>query len=265
MQRPSSSTAAMVGVDRSMTHPETTGAGETPLPQRTTTAAGSDHERPVPAADERADTAARARPLDRRAATRMASGAGRRDDGGAHDPARLIAREPKHVRARQVLAELIAQKGDLEGAISELSLRTRDRAGRRAEPVCAGRAVRRARQVRSGGVRSQARGEARRPRPGRAGAARSLFCKRARWREAIEPLRAAVAADPQHAAAHYHLGDAYNAVDDLPAALGAYERAAQLEPTNARPLLRIGVVLDRLGRNAEAAAAYRRARAAQGR
>ena len=90
-----------------------------------------------------------------------------------------------------------------------------------------------------------------------------LFCKRARWREAIEPLRAAVAADPQHPAAHYHLGDAYNAVDDLPAALAAYERAAQLEPTNARPLLRIGVVLDRLGRNAEAAAAYRRARAAQ--
>jgi len=92
-----------------------------------------------------------------------------------------------------------------------------------------------------------------------------LFCKRARWREAIEPLRAAVAADPQHAAAHYHLGDAYNAVDDLPSALSAYERAAQLEPTNARPLLRIGVVLDRLGRNAEAAAAYRRARVAQGR
>ena len=92
-----------------------------------------------------------------------------------------------------------------------------------------------------------------------------LFCKRARWREAIEPLRAAIAADPQHAAAHYHLGDAYNAVDDLPAALGAYERAAQLEPGNARPLMRIGVVLDRLGRNTEAAAAYRRARAAQGR
>jgi Flp pilus assembly protein TadD len=54
-------------------------------------------------------------------------------------------------------------------------------------------------------------------------------------------------------------------VDDLPAALGAYERAAQLEPGNARPLMRIGVVLDRMGRNVEAAAAYRRARAAQGR
>ena len=38
-----------------------------------------------------------------------------------------------------------------------------------------------------------------------------LFCKRARWREAIEPLRAAISADPKHAAAHYHLGDAYNA------------------------------------------------------
>ena len=92
-----------------------------------------------------------------------------------------------------------------------------------------------------------------------------LFCKRARWREAIDPLRAAVAADPHHAAGPFPLGDADNAVDDLPAALGAYERAALLEPTNARPLLRIGVVLDRLGRNTEAAAAYRRARAAQGR
>ena len=52
---------------------------------------------------------------------------------------------------------------------------------------------------------------------------------------------------------------------DLPAALSAYEAAAQLEPSNERPLMRMGVVLDRLGRPAEAAAAYRRARAAQGR
>ena len=89
-----------------------------------------------------------------------------------------------------------------------------------------------------------------------------LFCKRARWREAIEPLRAAIAADPQHAAAHYHLGDAYNAVDDLPPRSGRTSgRAAGADQR--RPLKRIGVVLDRLGRPREAAAAYRRARAAQ--
>ena len=58
-----------------------------------------------------------------------------------------------------------------------------------------------------------------------------LFCKRARWREAIEPLRAASRPIPQHAAAHYHLGDAYNSIDDLPAALASYETAAQLQPT----------------------------------
>ena len=60
MQRPSSSTAADVGVDRSMTHPETTGAGETPVPQRMAAAADTDHERPVPTADERVDAPPRA-------------------------------------------------------------------------------------------------------------------------------------------------------------------------------------------------------------
>jgi tetratricopeptide (TPR) repeat protein len=90
-----------------------------------------------------------------------------------------------------------------------------------------------------------------------------LFCKRARWREAIDPLRAAIAADPHNAAAHYHLGDAYNSIDELPEALRAYEAAATLEPTNDRALKRIGVVLDRMGRPKEAEAAYQRARAAQ--
>jgi tetratricopeptide (TPR) repeat protein len=90
-----------------------------------------------------------------------------------------------------------------------------------------------------------------------------LFCKRARWREAIEPLRAAVELDPQLASAQYYLGEAYNSIDDLPAALTAYEKAASLEPKNLRALKGIGVVLDRLGRPAEAAAAYQRAREAQ--
>jgi protein O-GlcNAc transferase len=90
-----------------------------------------------------------------------------------------------------------------------------------------------------------------------------LFCKRARWRDAIVPLRDAVEREPQLAAAHYYLGEAYNSIDDLPAALSAYEKAAALEPKHLRALKGIGVVLDRLGRPAEAAAAYQRAREAQ--
>jgi tetratricopeptide (TPR) repeat protein len=90
-----------------------------------------------------------------------------------------------------------------------------------------------------------------------------LFCKRARWREAIEPLRAAVASDPGCVAAHYYLGEAYNSIDDLPNALGAYRSAAALEPTHQRALKAIGIVLDRMGRPDEAAAAYQRAREAQ--
>jgi tetratricopeptide (TPR) repeat protein len=90
-----------------------------------------------------------------------------------------------------------------------------------------------------------------------------LFCKRARWREAIEPLRAAVAAAPDRVAAHYYLGDAYNSIDELPSALGAYEAAAALDPTHHRALKAIGVVLDRLRRPNDAALAYQRAREAQ--
>jgi Tfp pilus assembly protein PilF len=248
-----------------MTHPETTGAGDTPASQRTNTAAGADHERPVPSADERGDASPRAeRMTDAMQQARQLAQVGEMTAALTILRA-LIAREPKQVRARQVMSELLAQKGDLEGAIAELT-RALEIAPDDVQNLCARAALFIARAK-----YDQAEADLKRAvkladrNPDVQVQLGVLFCKRARWREAIEPLRAAVAADSQHAAAHYHLGDAYNAVDDLPAALGAYERAAQLEPTNARPLLRIGVVLDRLGRNAEAAQAYRRARAAQGR
>ena len=47
-----------------------------------------------------------------------------------------------------------------------------------------------------------------------------LHCRRARWREAIEPLRRAVELDPLVVAPHYHLGEAYNHVDQLDAEIG---------------------------------------------
>lgn len=90
-----------------------------------------------------------------------------------------------------------------------------------------------------------------------------LACRRARWKDAIEPLQQGIAAAPEHAQAHYYVGEALNHADRLEEARAAYERAAALDPENWRALKGIGIVLDRLGRSAEAAGWYRRARDAQ--
>src|SRR5471030_284473 len=87
--------------------------------------------------------------------------------------------------------------------------------------------------------------------------------RRARWREAIEPLQRALTLDPSLVAAHYQLGEAFNATDQLPLALESYEAAARLQPDHFRALKGIGVVLDRLGKPVEATAAYQRAREVQ--
>ena len=235
-------------------------AGGTPASITTTTTGMQDHERPVPSSDERLD-----RP-DRDVVQHARQLAQIGEMTAALTTLRaLIAREPKHVRARQLLAELLAHKGDVENAIVETT-RALELAPDDVPNLCL-----RAALCTSRAKYDQAETDLKRAaklagfNPDVQVQLGVLFCKRARWKEAIEPLRAAIASDPKHAAAHYHLGDAYNSVDDLQAALSAYEAAAQLEPQNERPLMRIGVVLDRLGRPAEAAAAYRRARAAQGR
>lgn len=90
-----------------------------------------------------------------------------------------------------------------------------------------------------------------------------LNCRRAKWKDAIEPLRKGLAGAPDHAQAHYYIGEALNKSDRLEEARAAYERAAQLDSENWRALKGVGVVLDRLGRSAEAASWYRRARDAQ--
>jgi len=90
-----------------------------------------------------------------------------------------------------------------------------------------------------------------------------LACRRARWKDAIAPLRLATGRLPDHAMAHYHLGEALNQCDDLAGALAAYERAAELDPTHWRALKGVGIVYDRLGRPEAAAPFYRRARDAQ--
>jgi Tfp pilus assembly protein PilF len=91
----------------------------------------------------------------------------------------------------------------------------------------------------------------------------TLFCKKARWREAIAPLERAAELAPQNAAGHYYLGEAYNQTDQLKLAMAAYEEAVKLQPGNWRALKGVGIVLDKLGRPAEATVAYQRAREAQ--
>jgi Flp pilus assembly protein TadD len=90
-----------------------------------------------------------------------------------------------------------------------------------------------------------------------------LACRRAKWRDAVEPLEKVVRLDSRSGQAHFYLGEALNKLDRLPDAFAAYERSAELEPENWRALKGVGIVLDRMGRPADAAAYYRRARDAQ--
>jgi Flp pilus assembly protein TadD len=89
------------------------------------------------------------------------------------------------------------------------------------------------------------------------------LCRTARWRAAIEPLRRATELDAANAMAFYYLGDAHNHTDSLSAALEAFESASRLQPDHWRALKGVGIVLDRMRRPQEAAAAYQRAREAQ--
>lgn len=90
-----------------------------------------------------------------------------------------------------------------------------------------------------------------------------IACRRAKWKDAVAPLRTAAERLPDHAGAHYHLGEALNKCDDLAGALVAYQRAAELDPTHWRALKGVGIVYDRLGKPEQAAPFYRRARDAQ--
>jgi Flp pilus assembly protein TadD len=86
------------------------------------------------------------------------------------------------------------------------------------------------------------------------------LCRKARWRDAIEPLKRATELAPNGGLAFYYLGDAYNHIDQLPVALLAFEAASRLMTDNWRALKGVGIVLDRMRRPQEAAAAYQKAR-----
>ena len=87
--------------------------------------------------------------------------------------------------------------------------------------------------------------------------------RRGRWREALEPLRQAIALDPTHATGWYHLGEAANQSEQLTESVEAFRRAIALVPGMWRAHKGLGNVLDRMGRVQEAATAHRAARAMQ--
>jgi Flp pilus assembly protein TadD len=176
-------------------------------------------------------------------------------DSAEHPEPQRVSEE---VRAAEPLARLDAELEELDRALTQ-------------EPDNVSLLCARAALLLSGGLRyEQAESDLRRASKLDDGNAEVLtnlgilFCKRGRWREAVEPLRRAAEMDhPSRAAAHYYLGDAFNHMDELRDALAAYEAAVRLQPGHWRALKGVGIVLDRMGRPNEAAVAYQRAREAQ--
>src|SRR5260221_72701 len=178
-------------------------------------------ELPLSAADDRAPEHTEDAVDD---ATEMAA---RGESGAALARLRgLLAKDPGDTRARSLLAALLERRGDPEGALAELG-RALDTAPDDVQLLCA-RATLLASRGRFDDAEEALR-HAARTEPQSADVQiqlGTLFSKRARWREAIEPLLAAVAAAPERADAPYYLREAYNHIDELPAALAALQRRA---------------------------------------
>lgn len=85
----------------------------------------------------------------------------------------------------------------------------------------------------------------------------AAYLRAGRFARAEQVLREAVDVGPARPALHYNLGGALEGQGDHPGALDQYGRAIVLDPGYAKPYLRMAALLEREGRPAEAAAAYR--------
>ena len=175
----------------------------------------------------------------------------------------LLARDPQHLRARNNLALLLAEQGDIEG-----SLRTFQAILER-DPDNPELLANRASVLSNAHRFDAAEADLKRAMRLAPDHVETLVqfavvrSRRGRWREAIEPLRRALALDPAHAAAWYHLGEATNHAELHGESVDAFRHALALAPTMWRAYKGLGNVLDRLGRADEAAAAHRAARDVQ--
>ncbi len=177
--------------------------------------------------------------------------------------AQLLELAPQHIRARNNLALLLAETGNVEGALAAFQ-RAIDLDGDN-PTLLANRAAVLSLAHRYDAAEADLK-KAMRLAPDHV---ESLVqyavvrSRRGRWREALEPLRRAVLLDPTHATAWYHLGEAANQTEQLPESVAAFRQAITLAPTMWRAQKGLGNVLDRMGRVEEAALAHRAARAVQ--
>lgn len=174
----------------------------------------------------------------------------------------LLKLDPRHARARNNLAFLLEQRGNIQAALVELELAIAE------EPDNVALLLNRAAVLSAHLKFDAAEQDLRRAlRHGENAEILTtlgmVLSKGGRAKEALEPLRRAVELAPNSAAAHYYLGEVYNRLDQLPAALASYEQACALQPSNWRAYKGVGNVLDRMARPAEAAVAHRKAREAQ--
>jgi DNA-binding response OmpR family regulator len=82
--------------------------------------------------------------------------------------------------------------------------------------------------------------------------------ERGQYREAIAELKLAVSRQPQSAAAQLALGNAFLEADQPKSAVSPLEAAVKLDAANPRAQLLLGTAWQSLGKNPEAAKAYRR-------
>ena len=187
------------------------------------------------------------------------------DEGRSDDAKRtyreLLTQFPQHLRARNNLALLLDAGGDHQGALAELdraleldaehtTLLTNRGAmlGAMGRYAAAERDLRRVLRVEPANVEAMFN-------------LGVVMTKKGLWGEAVPLLRHVTEIAPDRGAAFYYFGEALNHVDDLLGALAAYQRAAELQPANARALYGLGIIYDRLARPDDAAAMYRKSRA----
>ena len=177
--------------------------------------------------------------------------------------AQLLELAPQHIRARNNLALLLAETGNVEGALAAFQ-RAIDLDGEN-PTLLANRAAVLSLAHKYDAAEADLK-KAMRIAPDHVEALVQyavVRSRRGRWREALDPLRRAVLLDPTHATGWYHLGEAANQTEQLSEAVAAFRQAILLAPSMWRAQKGLGNVLDRMGRVEEAAVAHRAARAVQ--
>ena len=177
---------------------------------------------------------------------------------------RRLEDAPRDAAVRALLAELLDDGEEPEGALEELTLALADASD--PVPVLVRRGAILARVGRAAEAERDLR-EAVSLRPGYPPAHLQLgvtLLRRGLAADAAGEFRETLRLAPEDPDASYYLGEALLAQGQLADALAALERAAQLSPHDARSYKLMGRLLDRMGRTEDARAMHQRARTEAG-